>query len=217
MDRLENVPTPVPEATFVVVDVIICSTAIIHLLEAGATYVKPFAETDRAQAFRAETEDAVIVGEENDGTTSEKFDLPPVPSIIRERDLAGRPVGIRTSNGTRAIDRIGVDSNILIGSTINAGAVADRLLETDRDIWLVAAGRDGSPVGEDLAAIELVQRQHDERRKSLDNDGLCEYFDSSPSTPWLRENGTRADYEQLVSPETTETVPRIRNGVFVSD
>lgn len=217
VDRLEDVPTPVPEATFVVVDVIICSTAIIHLLEAGASYVKPFAETDSAQVFRTEIEDAVIVGEENDGTTSDKFDLPPVPSIIRESDLAGRPVGIRTSNGTRAIDRIGVDSNVLIGSTINAGAVADRLLETDGDVWLVAAGRNGSPVGEDLAAIELLQRYYDGTRERPDTDRLREYFDASPSTPWLRENGTRADYEQLVSPETTETVPRIRNGVFVTD
>jgi 2-phosphosulfolactate phosphatase len=217
VDRLEDVPTPVPAATFVVADVIICSTAIIHLLEAGAAYVQPFAGTDRARAFRTETEEAVIVGEENDGATSEEFDLPPVPSIIRERDIAGRPVGIRTSNGTRAIDRIGVDTDILIGSTINAGAVADRLRETDGDIWLVAAGRNGSPVGEDLAAIELVRRHYDDTREPLDHERLREYFDSSPSTPWLRDNGTRADFERVVSPETTETVPCIRDGVFVTD
>lgn len=143
VDRLEAVPRPVPDATFVVVDVIICSTVIIHLLEAGAEYVKPFAKTSAGLAFRRNTDGAVLVGEENDGETSEQFDLPLAPAAIRSADIAGRPVGIRTSNGTRAIDRIGVDSGLLVGSTINAAAVGERL--RDRE------GRSGSlpPAGTD--------------------------------------------------------------------
>ena len=187
--RLEELPSPVPEATFVVVDVIICSTAIIRLLEAGASYVKPFRNTKSAQRFRRETDDALIVGEENDGERSDNFDFPPVPSIIDDRELAGRPVGIRTSNGTRAIERIGVQNDLYIGSTVNASAVGELLRSEDGDLWIVAAGRNGSEVGEDLVATERIRQQiSDESATAWDRHRWLDTLDSSPSTEWLRTN-----------------------------
>jgi len=39
------------------------------------------------------------------------------------------------------MDRVGGNDGIYVGSTINAGAVADALREYEADIWVVAAGR----------------------------------------------------------------------------
>lgn len=214
VDRLEALPTPVPDGTFVVVDVIICSTAIIRLLEAGAEYVRPFAETSAALAFRRNTDGAVLVGEENGGETSEQFDHPPAPQAIRQAAIAGRPVGIRTSNGTRAIDRIGTDDGLLVGSTINAAAVGELLRDRDGESWIVAAGRDGSPVPEDLAAVELIRQQYDGDRDEWDQQRLFDRIDPSPSAAWLRAH-SNSGIETVLDFDSSETVPFLRDGVFV--
>ncbi|MDZ7731281.1 MAG: 2-phosphosulfolactate phosphatase [Natrialbaceae archaeon] len=73
------------------------------------------------------------------------FDYPPIPSILADADLAGRPVVLVTSNGTRAIDRVRDHGTLFVASTINAGAVAALLAERNREVRLIAAGRGGSP------------------------------------------------------------------------
>jgi 2-phosphosulfolactate phosphatase len=214
LSRLEDLPSSIPAATFVVVDVIICSTAIVHLLDAGASYVKPFRDTETARKFKRETEYALIVGEEDDGERSDNFDFPPVPALAYDNDVAGRPVGIRTSNGTRAIDRIGTENELYIGSTINAAAVGNRLREQDGDVWIVAAGRNGSPVDEDLAAVEQIYQHLTDGETSWDRRQLLETLAGSPSTPWLRANADRG-VETILDFDSTATVPRLEDGVFV--
>lgn len=215
LDRLEEIPDPVPDGTFVVVDVIISSTSIVRLLEAGATYVRPFDDPERALAFKAETEDAVLVGEDG-GRAIEGFDLSPLPSIIESATLDARPVGIRTSNGTRAMDRIGHDRRILVGSTVNAAAIAGHLREVEGPVWIVAAGRQGQPIAEDVAGAKLVER---ELVDSVDwpDDRLRADIRDSVTAEWLRDLGYENELEALLDFNSTETVPRLVDGVFVAD
>ena len=213
VDRLEDLPDPVPEAAFVVVDVIISSTSIVRLLEAGAEYVRPFADVDAALEFKAET-DAVLVGEQG-GRPVEGFDGSPLPSLVAERDLAGRPVGILTSNGTRAMDRIGHDREILVGSTVNARAVAETLRERDRPAWLVAAGRGGDPVPEDLAGVELIERCYRGDLEEAAEADLRERIETCGTAAWLRDLGFENEVEALLEFGSSGTVPRLRDGVFV--
>jgi 2-phosphosulfolactate phosphatase len=155
VDRLEEIPEPVPTGEFVVVDVIISSTSIVRLLEEGAEYVKPFGDPDAALEFKTATDDALLVGEDGGGPI-DGFDLSPLPSIISDADVADRPVGIRTSNGTRAMDRIGHTEGLLVGSTVNAAAVASELTSRATDSLIVAAGRQGEPTPEDTVGAELI-------------------------------------------------------------
>jgi 2-phosphosulfolactate phosphatase len=219
--RLEDLPEPVPDADFVVVDVITASTSIVGLLDAGAQYVRPFADADAARAFGRETEGAVLVGEEN-GTPVEGFDLLPLPSTFASADLEGRPVGIYTTNGTRAVDRIGGQDGLFIGSSVNAAAVASRLAERGRETWLVAAGYHGSETPEDTAGVELIAHHY----RRLTGDGatddltpatLREQIRESPPATWLRQLGFGADIDAIADLDSTETVPRLRDGVFVTE
>jgi 2-phosphosulfolactate phosphatase len=212
VDRLEDLPRPAPDADFVVVDVIISSTSIVRLLEAGARYVRPFADADRARGFKRETEEAILVGEDG-GDPIEGFDLSPLPSRIADADVAGRPVGIRTSNGTRAMDRIGASEGLFVGSTVNARAVADRLRERDRDVWIVAAGRQGSPTPEDIAGAELLAAHA--RDEEPETDSFRRAVRSSGTAAWLREMGYSEEVEALCAFDSTGTVPVLRDGVFV--
>ncbi|AQL42918.1 hypothetical protein BV210_09405 [Halorientalis sp. IM1011] len=216
VDRLEDVPEPAPEATFVVVDVIISSTSVVRLLEAGARYVRPFADVDAARAFKADTENALLVGEQG-GQPVDGFDCSPLPSLIAERDFDDRPVGILTSNGTRAVHRIGDDADVLIGSTVNAAAVADHLCERDGDVWLVAAGRQGDRTPEDSAGVELIRRHYADETAAFTSDDLAAQVRESGTAEWLQGLGFENEVEDLCAFDTSDVVPRLRDGRFVRE
>jgi 2-phosphosulfolactate phosphatase len=214
VDRLEDVPDPTPDATFVVVDVIISSTSVVRLLEEGARYVRPFADADAARAFKADTADALLVGEQG-GQPVDGFDCSPLPSLIAATDFADRPVGILTSNGTRAVHRIGDDADVLIGSTVNAAAVADHLRQRDRDIWLVAAGRQGDRTPEDSAGVELIRRCYEQGAADFDPADLATQVRESGTADWLAGLGFENEVEDLCAFNTSDVVPRLRDGRFV--
>lgn len=216
VDRLEDLPEPVPDADFVVVDVIISSTSVVRLLEAGAAYVRPFADPDAARSFKASTDGALLIGERG-GRAVEGFDDGPLPSVFRRRDLEDRPVGLLTSNGTRAVDRIGLDRDIFVASTVNAGAVAERLAERDRDVWAVAAGRRGEVVAEDVADVELLACRYREEGADERVAELADRIRNCETAAWLSDLGFEHEVEALLEFDSSEAVPSLRHGVFVDD
>lgn len=213
VDRLEDLPEEPPAATYVVIDVIISSTSIVQLLESGAAFVRPFRTIDAALSFKQDHDDAVLVGEEGGGAI-DGFDLSPLPSILSQADLDGRPVGIRTSNGTRAIDSLG-DRDVLVGTTINAAAVADELRTREGDIWLVAAGRRGSPTPEDTAGARLIEAAYEGNLTSETCEKLFEDVRTSTTADWLRSIGYEHEVDALQSVDASEVVPRLQDGVLV--
>ncbi|MDZ7688818.1 MAG: 2-phosphosulfolactate phosphatase [Halobacteriales archaeon] len=216
VERLEEIPEPVPDAEFVVVDVIISSTAVVRLLEEGAEYVRTFGDAQDALAFKREN-DAVLVGEQA-GAPIDGFDLSPLPSVFSEHDLEGRPVGIMTTNGTRAVEKIGKKDGVFFGSTVNAGAVADALREHGRDAWIVAAGRYGETTPEDTAGAELIREMYENGGASEER---AEEFRSSiresGTASWIDDLGYWHEIEALLEFNESETVPRMRDGVFVDE
>ena len=219
VDRLEDVPKRTPAADFVVIDVIISSTSIVRLLEEGVAYVRPFFDIEEALAFKERTDDALLVGEQGGGPI-DGFDLSPLPSVFRSHDLDGRPVGICTSNGTRAVERIGNDADVFVGTTVNAAAVAAELFSRERDTWLVPAGRRGEPAPEDTAGARLLDACYRSERDALDEigadvDEIAQMIRSSGTAEWLRSLGFEHEIEAICSFNSTDVVPRLRDGVFV--
>jgi 2-phosphosulfolactate phosphatase len=213
VDRIEELPESVPDATFVVVDVITASTSIITLFEAGARYVRPFADVERARAFGREHPDAVLVGEDG-GKPLEGFDHVPLPTRLRQADLAGRPVGIRTTNGTRAVDRLD-QGEVLVGSTVNAAAVADRLRERGGECWLVGAGTSGTLAPEDVAGVELIAAHCRGGATDTDQRRLRSEIDESAPATWLRGLELGREIEHVLEFDSSTVVPRLEDGVLV--
>jgi len=212
VDRQEDLPDPAPDAAFVVVDVIISSTTVVRLLEAGAEYVRPFADADAARAFKRET-DAFLVGEQG-GDSVEGFDGSPLPSLVADYPVEGRPVGLLSSNGTRAMDRIGHDRDIYVGTTVNAAAVAEAVAGHE-ETWLVAAGRQGDVVGEDVAGVDAIAGHLD--GAPPDAGDLAATIRETGTAQWLCEMGFEHEVEALCEFDSTDVVPRLRDGRFVAD
>ncbi|ERH09483.1 MAG: phosphosulfolactate phosphohydrolase related enzyme [halophilic archaeon J07HX64] len=216
VERIENLPERTSDANVVVVDVLTASTSIVALLDQGARYVRPFVDADAARAFGREHEDAVLVGEEQ-GAPLSGFDLVPLPARFRQADLNDRPVGIRTTNGTRAIDRASDAAGVFVGSTVNAGAVADTLAGRDSDSYLVAAGQRGTPSPEDTAGVNLVEAHYRNRLDGAERASIRRQIAESPVAVWLRELGLGGEVDAVLGFDSTRTVPRLRDGVFVPD
>lgn len=213
--RLEEVPEPVPDATYVVIDVIMSSTTIVHLLEQGARYVHPFYDEAEARGFEEQADDAVLVGEDG-GDPIEGF-LSPLPTVLQQEDLHGRPVGILTTNGTRAVHRIGRSEGVLVGSTVNARSVADKLRGVEGDIYLVAAGRFGREAPEDTVGAELIRKRYaGEELRDGERQEFEERLRNSDTAEWLTELGFENEIEGVLDFDSSDVVPRMRDGVFVS-
>lgn len=216
VERLEDLPEPSPDADFVVVDVIITSTAVVRLLEEGVEYVRAFGDAEEAREFKRETEHAVLVGEDGGGPV-DGFDLSPLPSVFAEHDLEGKRVGLMTTNGTRAVERIGREENVFFGSTVNASAVAEALRESGRDAWIVGAGRYGDPTPEDSAGVELIRDAYN----GGEIDGRVDEFRGrireSPTADWIEDLGYGHEIDAVLDFDSSDTVPKMRDGLFISD
>lgn len=214
IERLEDVPDPTPPGTVVVVDVIVASTAIVRLLEAGAASVRPFADVDEALAFGETADDPLLVGE-RDGRAVEGFDCGPLPSVLADREVAGREVGILTTNGTRAVHQLGPDREMLVASTVNAQAVATAL--GDDDALVVAAGRRGEVAPEDVAGARLVAHHRAGTLDEATAADLQETVRTCETAAWLDGLGFDHEVEALLAFDESETVPRLRDGAFIAD
>lgn len=216
VERLEDLPpSPSDSDTYVVVDVILASTAVVALLDEGVEYVTTFGDADEARRFKRETDNAVLVGEQA-GAPIEGFDHLPVPSRFSDHNLEGARVGMLTTNGTRAVERLGADDGVYFGSTVNARAVASEI-EDDGVTWLVAAGRYGEPTPEDTAGVELIRKQYDGGVSRDEADRLRDEIRGSDTAGWIEQLGLGDEIDTVLNFDSTDTVPRARNGVFVSD
>ena len=122
----------------------------------------------------AKEKDAVLVGERL-GEHLEGFDLGNSPEKVANYKTDKETMVITTTNGTRIIEDI--DSKILIGSFVNAKAVAFKSLElANNHIDLVMAGRKGDFALEDYLACGEILYWINEYGENVE---LTEYAQSS--------------------------------------
>jgi 2-phosphosulfolactate phosphatase len=216
VERIEDVPEPTPDAAFVVVDVITASTTIVALLDQGARYVRPFADADAAREFGATHEEALLVGEKQ-GAPLSGFDFLPLPTQFQQVELQDRPVGICTTNGTRAVDRLGEASGLLVGSTTNAAAVAGLLAEYGGDRYLVGVGQAGVASAADSAGVKLIEAHVQGGPDSDQRESIREEIADCSAAQWLRSLGLGTEVDTLLGFDSSRTVPRLRDGAFVAN
>lgn len=141
--QYEAMPAGVP----IVVDVLRASSTIVAALASGAREVIPVEDADTARAL-GEKLGAVTVGERH-GVKIGGFDYNNSPSEMLVADIRDRTIVMTTSNGTQAM----VDGCI-VGSTLNAGAVAEYARVLDR-VYILASNPEDS--AEDLSAASLIE------------------------------------------------------------
>lgn len=204
------------EDVAVVVDVLRASTTITVAAKNFGKII-PVKSIDDAQ-YLAKKYDAILAGERR-GAAIKGFDTGNSPREIS--NFHGDVLVITTSNGTRIME--GIKAKILIGSFVNAKAVAKEALnQANSHIELVMAGVEGRFAIEDyLGAGEIIShlKEHDLDENalgaymaSLNEDMVNNAVKNSRSARRLGELGLSDDVNFCLKRNLYDHVPLYANG-----
>ncbi len=145
------------ETVCIVFDVLRATSSIVTALANGATAIFPVAEISEALAMRRNEVDVLLAGERdgvrilNHLTGSIAFDLGNSPREFTRVKVAGRPIAMTTTNGTRALRACGRAWTTFIGSFLNLSATAGLLRqESPGHLVLVCSGTFDQAAYEDV-------------------------------------------------------------------
>lgn len=142
--KVETCPTPVQyqsyenrEAIVVVNDILRASSAIVTAFMNGVSSIIPVATLDEAKLLKKK---GYVVAAERDGIVRDFADFGNSPYNFSSDRVAGRDIVYSTTNGTRAIQMASTGHQVLIGAYLNLAALADYIVQQERDLLIVCAG-----------------------------------------------------------------------------
>ena len=201
----------------VVVDALRCSSTVIAALAAGVKSIKPVTSAEECIG-------EVTAGERG-GKKIAGLDFDNSPRSLSAAALRGKSVVLTTSNGTECIKASSIHgSPVLIGSLVNARAVAEQALALARNlganITVLMAGRNNQLATEDLiSASEIVANLPGQTLKGyirpvVSSDYARDFLESDSGRNLVAQ-GQRDDVLFCCQKDTHTMVPIYRDGLLV--
>ncbi|MDR6225680.1 2-phosphosulfolactate phosphatase [Desmospora profundinema] len=155
----------------VVIDVLLATTTLYAIVEAGARRVFPVGSMEEAVELRKRLNSPRMrTGGEENGLLIEGFDFGPFPDEFTAENTGGNDIVFLTTNGTRAIAKAQSASRLLLGCLRNAPSVARWLQEADcDDVSFICAGSKGHVSLEDILCAAAILSRMDTRGWKLDD------------------------------------------------
>jgi len=200
----------------IVVDALRASTTIITALENFQTII-PVKNIEDATKL-ASKYFSVLAGERG-GAAVKGFDTGNSPVEIQ--NFSGEVLVLTTTNGTRILE--GLKSKVLVGSFVNAKAVAEKAIDiAENHIEVIMAGVNGRFAIEDfLGAGEIISNLQDQELDELalasvlasqNKKAVNEAVKNSKSAQGLYELGLGEDVDFCLKRNLYDTVPVYKNG-----
>jgi len=131
---------PVEGKTVVVVDVLRASSCITAGIGSGVRSITPVATLEECRGLQ---EQGYVGAAERGGRQADGFDIGNSPFSFMASKLKDRKIAMTTTNGTLAITKSKSSEQVLVGSFLNLGYLANYLRERPRDIVILCAGWKG--------------------------------------------------------------------------
>ncbi|PSL43613.1 2-phosphosulfolactate phosphatase [Salsuginibacillus halophilus] len=132
----------------VVFDVLLATTTITRLIEAGSLNIYPAQSFQAAeQCFEQLNSSSAILAGEWEGEAVQGYQLP-LPTQLAPLST-GKEVVLVTTNGTVALHKAAKAHRTVAGCLLNGQALADSFVNSDRDLVLICAGSSEAPALED--------------------------------------------------------------------
>lgn len=204
--------------TAIIVDALRASATAAMLLEGGATTVLAVREVEEALRAKAALPGALLFGERG-GVPPEGFDYGNSPQDAHY--ARGKSVIFTTTTGAgRLVSAWGAHA-VLMGTTINASAVAKIAADMERDVVIIPAGFAGDPefdAQEDWCAATAIamkagvainegRETFEAWRDRIDAEGIEAIFSGSPHAAKLRKIGMESDIAWCAQVDVTRAVP----------
>jgi 2-phosphosulfolactate phosphatase len=125
------------EANVVVVDILRATSAICTAFINGVDRIIPVGTLEEAKKYKQK---GYMVAAERDGIVRDFADFGNSPYNFTPERVRGKEIVYSTTNGTNAINLASKSHLVLIGAYLNISALADFLIEQQRDVVLLCAG-----------------------------------------------------------------------------
>lgn len=162
----------VRDKTVVMIDVLRASSTITVALGNGAKGVIPVADMDAARRLTENTNgnNYLLSGEQN-GIQIEGYHLTNSPIAHAAEVVRGRTVILNTTNGTKALHKSRMASEVLVGSFLNLDTVVNHLKQIQNSVVLVCAGWRGRLALEDLLCAGNIISELNRKIANTGTDG----------------------------------------------
>jgi 2-phosphosulfolactate phosphatase len=137
--RLSLLPHSQEKDTAIIVDILRMTTTSAVLMSRGLSELYVVADEEEARVVAKEKK-ALLLGERG-GLPMQGFDGGNSPIEYLRQDLKGKRAVLCTSNGSVAVEAASEAKHVLLGSTVNASAVARQALQrAEKSISILCAG-----------------------------------------------------------------------------
>jgi 2-phosphosulfolactate phosphatase len=219
------------DRTVVVIDVLRAASVVVYEMYQGALEIIPVATVEEAfQMAKAVGESSILLGGERESKNIPGFDLGNSPKEYVAERVRGKRLILTTTNGTKALHLVSSGKEILVGSFLNIGAVAQRCLELNRDLLIFPSGDEGNFSLEDTICggmlIELITGRGKKSISLTDasqcakilyqrfEDNLSHAFRLSHHGKELVNRGFEDDLVYCAQINITDIVPEFKAGVI---
>ncbi|MBN1465325.1 2-phosphosulfolactate phosphatase [candidate division KSB1 bacterium] len=143
--------------TAAVADVLRATSTIVTALGNGCKAVIPATDIKTAlAAVRSFRRQDVLLGGERMGRKIDGFDFGNSPQEYTRERVEDKVIVITTTNGTKALVYAQTAVRTVVLSFLNLTAIADFILQQERDVSVIAAGNDGDDSIEDTVCCGLL-------------------------------------------------------------
>ncbi|MEG1256047.1 2-phosphosulfolactate phosphatase family protein [Clostridium sp.] len=220
-------PERLKNKVVVVIDVLRATTVMITALSNGCDKVIPVREIEDALDIANKNRHNCLLGGERQGLKIEGFDFSNSPLDYTGEVVKGKTLIMTTSNGTKAIKNSEEAERIFIAAMINGKAVAEKLVELDKDVVFVNAGTDGEFSMDDYITsgyiINCIKSIEDSKCELTDmamtseyiykaNPGIISFVKDALHYKRLKKLGYYEDLRYCFTKDIINMVPEYKNG-----
>jgi 2-phosphosulfolactate phosphatase len=152
-------PKDINDKTVVVIDVLRATSTMITALMHDAKQIFPVREINQAFDLkkRLSGTEVLLCGERDAGIIT-GFDLGNSPLEYAAERIRGKTLIFSTTNGTKAIESVRNARKVLLGSFLNAAAIAEKL-QHEKEIVLLCSGTNGQFSMDDAFCAAYITNQ----------------------------------------------------------
>jgi 2-phosphosulfolactate phosphatase len=217
------------DSIVVIIDILRATSAICTAFENGAASIIPVATIGEAREYKNK---GYLVAAERDGFVLDFADFGNSPFNFTREKVAGKTIVYSTTNGTGIINQASNAGYIVIGSFLNLSSLAGWIKGQEKNVVLFCAGWKNrfnledtlcaGAIAEILLSTSLYSTICDSTHAAVDlwlmaKDDMTGYIEKVAQRSRLRDKGLDDCIGFCLTPDFTDKIPVIRNGILVDN
>ncbi|MEQ6358736.1 2-phosphosulfolactate phosphatase family protein [Thermoanaerobacter thermohydrosulfuricus] len=213
----------------VVIDTLRATSVITTALYNGAKEIIPVSEVEEAiELVKSLDKKTYLLAGERNSTKIEGFDLSNSPLEYTREKVENKTIIFTTTNGTKALKKVSLADNVILGCLLNASAVAKYIYTSNKDTIIVCAGTEGKFSFDDIITAGVIYKKLQDLMKFESDDlskacyflykpyenNLYEIVKEGYHFKRLKDLGYDEDIEFCLTVDKFDIVPKLKDGII---